>query len=347
VAKSGRTTGLTCASISALALDLSVDYYHDCAETRPYLTKTYTNQLAISGNQFSDAGDSGSLIVDAANAEPVGLFFAGGIDASGVSQGVASPAPDVLSELTTQLGGGTTYTFVGGPDHPVSCLNYGDSTASAAQNLTLAGSENTRAQQAMAQARTLINASTGILGVATGKSSDHAGEAAVILYVDETMSDFAPQTVNGVRTLVIPTNAHAVAAGSAPLTPLDTAESPLPTATLNQAVSLKQQLAQRLMRQNPAFFGIGAGQSLDNPKEAALVIYVDRKNVPGHLPQTIDGLRTRYVVMDRMHVTRSYASGLQSRSRCMPPSPESPAVQPGTSEFDPANLLEPLGLNSN
>jgi hypothetical protein len=46
VAKSGRTTGLTCASVSALDLDVTVDYYLDCAETKPYLTKTYTNQLA-------------------------------------------------------------------------------------------------------------------------------------------------------------------------------------------------------------------------------------------------------------------------------------------------------------
>ena len=78
VAKSGRTTGLTCGGISALNLDVEVDYFKNCAETTPYLTKTYTNQIAISGNQFSDAGDSGSLVVDAGNAEPVGLFFAGG-----------------------------------------------------------------------------------------------------------------------------------------------------------------------------------------------------------------------------------------------------------------------------
>ena len=45
VAKSGRTTGLTCASISALNLDVEVDYFTDCAETKPYLTKTYTNQI--------------------------------------------------------------------------------------------------------------------------------------------------------------------------------------------------------------------------------------------------------------------------------------------------------------
>ena len=39
----------------------------------------------------------------------------------------------------------------------------------------------------------LINPSAGILGVALGKSSDHAGEAAVILYVDESMNVTAPQ----------------------------------------------------------------------------------------------------------------------------------------------------------
>jgi hypothetical protein len=347
VAKSGRTTGLTCASISALSVDLNVDYYLDCAETKPYLTKSYTNQVAISGNEFSDAGDSGSLVVDAGDAEPIGLFFAGGIDASGVSQGVANPAPDVLSELSTQLGGGATYSFVGGADHAVSCLNYGDSTVSVAQSLTLAGTENARAQQAIAQARTLVNSATGILGVATGKSSDHAGEAAVILYVDENMPVAAPQAVNGVRTLVIPTNARAVAAGSAPLTPLDTSVSALPNVALNQALSIKQQLAQRLMKQNPAFFGVGVGQSLDNPKEAAVVIYVDRKNVPVHLPQTVDGLRTRYVVMDRMHVTRSYASPIESRSRCMPTPAKSPAFRFRGNVFDPAHLLKPLSLNSN
>lgn len=341
VAKSGRTTGLTCASVSALALDLNVDYYLDCAETKPYLTKNYTNQIAISGNQFSDAGDSGSLVVNAANAEPVGLFFAGGMDAAGVSQGVANPATDVLSELSAQPGG-ATYSFVGGQDHAVSCLNYGDSTVSVAQNSTLAGAENSRAQQAMAQARTLINPSTGILGVATGKSSDHAGEAAVILYVDEAMSAAAPQSVNGVRTLVIPTNARAVANGSAPLTPQDASVAALPGAALSAAVGVKQQIAQRLMKQNPAFFGVGVGQSLDNPREAALIIYVDRKNVPANLPQAIDGMRTHYVVMDRMHVTRSYASGLQARSRCMPH-----AAKSAGAGFNPGSLLKPLGLNSN
>ena len=216
MAKSGRTTGLTCASISALNLNVEVAYYKNCDETTPYLIngsnfKTYTNQIAIEGSEFSDAGDSGSLVVDASNAEPVGLFFAGGLTNAGVSEGVANPAPTVLQELGSQTG--SSYTFVGTTDHPVSCLNYGAATATAAQGVTLAGPQLELAQQALAQARMLINPTLGILGVATGKSSDHAGEAAVILYVDESMNVSVPQTVDGVRTEVIPTTARAVACG--------------------------------------------------------------------------------------------------------------------------------------
>jgi len=318
VAKSGRTTGLTCGGISALDLDVTVDYFLDCAETRPYLSKTFTHQLAVSGNQFSDAGDSGSLLVDAANAEPVGLYFAGGIDASGVSQGVANPAPEVLGELNAQVGGGTTYTFAGSADHAVSCLNYGDSTVAAAQGQPLSDAELARGQQALAQARMIVNPAAGILGVATGKSSDRPGEAAVLVYTDENMPVAVPPTIDGVRTEAIPTTAHAVAFGSAPQTAFEIAAPALPSAVLAPAMALKNQLAAAFMKQIPAFFAIGVGQSLDNPREAALVIYVDRKHIPAQLPAMVNGLRTRYVIMDRLHVTRSYAAPVQPARQCSP-----------------------------
>jgi hypothetical protein len=184
----------------------------------------------------------------------------------------------------------------------------------------------------------LVNPSTGILGVATGKSSDHPGESAVLIYVDETMSVNVPATVDGVRTLAIPTNARAVAYGSTPQTAWETASeaSALPAAILNPAALVKQQLAHGLMLQNPAFFGVGVGQSLDNPKEAALVIYVDRKRVPVQLPATIGGLRTRYIVMDRLHVTRSYAAPMQTKVHCVP--------HQAKGQSDVFNMIRPLGL---
>jgi hypothetical protein len=339
VAKSGRTTGLTCGSVSAIDLDVTVDYYLDCAETKPYLTKTFTNQIGLSGNQFSDAGDSGALVVDASNAEPVGLYFTGGIDAAGVSHAVASPAGEVLSALSAQLGDGAAYTFVGGADHPVSCLNYGENTVTDAQARTLTDAEIARAQQAQAQARALVNPPEGILGVATGKSSDHPGEGAVVIYVDESMNVTAPLAIGGVRTVAIPTNAHAVAFGSVPQTPLEGAQPPLPAAVLNAAVSVKQRVAAGLMRQNPAFFGVGVGQSLDNPREAALVVFVDRRQVPAQLPATVDGLRTRYIVMDRMHVTRSYAVPFTSKGHCM-----ARPVAGRHASFEPLDLIRPRSL---
>jgi hypothetical protein len=316
VAKSGRTTGQTCANITAINLDVSVDYYLDCAETKPYLSKIFTDQIAISGNGFSDAGDSGALVLDSSNAEPVGLLFAGGIDTSGVSHAVANPAPDVLNELNTQLGDGVAYSFVGGPDHVVSCLNYGDSTVERAQAISLSDAEIDRAQQAIAQARSLVDPASGILGEAMGKSNDDPGEAAIIVYTEEGVTVSVPASVGGVRTMVIPSNIRAVAAGAAPLTNATSALSGPGPSVLSSAIAIHQQVAASLMKANPAFFGIGVGVSLDNPAEAALVIYVDRKKLPGALPQSLARLRTRYIVLDRLHVTRSYAVPMRTAGHC-------------------------------
>lgn len=315
VAKSGRTTGLTCGGVTSVDLDVAVDYFSDCAETQPYLTKVFTNQLGISGDRLSDAGDSGALVVDASTAEPLGLFFAGGTDAAGVSQGVANPATEVLNELDANAGNGASFTFVGTADHGVTCLNYGDGTGGAAQGEVLSDVEIERGQEALYTARSLVNPGSGILGVAMGKSNDHPGEAAVLVYVSQGFKAAVPVTIEGVRTAVIPATPEQVAMGTAPMDNQGWAVGLTPAA-LNRALHAKQQMARSLMR-NPAFFGVGVGQSLDNPRESALVIYVDRNRLPASLPATIGGVRARYVVMERLHVTRSYATGVVSRRHCM------------------------------
>lgn len=336
VAKSGRTTGLTCGGVSALDVDVSVDYFRDCAETRPYLTRMFSNQVAVSGDRFSDAGDSGALLVDTTNAEPVGLFFAGGTDASGVGQGMANPAVEVLNELSSQAGVGSNFTFVGTGDHAVSCLSYGDSTVASAQARALSDAEIARGVQALTAARSLVNPAAGILGVGMGKSTDHPGTAAVLIYVDENAQPSVPATIEGVRTQVIPTTAHAVAFGSAPLANSLSGQPSISGAALAQAITIKKQHTRFLM-QNPAFFAVGVGQSFDNPREAALVIYVDRRRVPASLSSTLDGLRTRYIIMDRLHVTRSFAPHVASATHCAPPQ--------AAEGFDPASLLKPLKMD--
>jgi hypothetical protein len=332
VAKSGRTTGLTCGAVSAVALDVQVSYYTDCAETKAYLTKTFTNQIAITGNQFSDAGDSGSLVVDASNAEPVGLFYAGGQDSSGVGQAVASPAPDVLSELSSAAG--TTFSFVGTADHAVSCLNYGAGKVTAAARIHLVPSELQRAQAALSTVHPLVNPAAGILGFAAGKSLDRPGEAALVVYVDEASRATVPAVLNGLRTVVVPTTARILAAGAAPETAAELAQ-PLSAAVISQAVAAKQQVVHSLLTRNAPYFAVGVGQSQDNPSEAALVIYVDRRHLPSVLPATVNGLRARYIVMDRFHVTRSYATPIHSTHHCMahPAGPTSDPFHLKASDF--------------
>jgi hypothetical protein len=222
----------------------------------------------------------------------------------------------------------------------VSCLSYGNVTAVAAQAQTLSDTQSALAQQALPLARSMVNPSAGILGTATGKSSDHTGEGTVIFYVDPSKNVDVPQTVDGVRTEVIPTTAEAVSNGSAPQAIVNVIP-PLESSVLSQAVAAKEQVAQSLMHQNPGFFGVGVGQSFDNPREASLVIYVDRKQVPISLPPTINGLRVRYVIMDRLHVTRSYLTGpVRSQSHCMTHSPASLV-----NEVDPFGLNRPPALD--
>jgi len=329
VAKSGRTTGLTCGGITAIDVDVSVEYFRDCAETEPYLTKRFMHQLGVSGNRFTDSGDSGALVVDAANAEPVGLYFAGGRDTAGVAQGIATPAPELLAALGTQAG--SAFTFVGGADHPVQCLSYGDATVVEAQALPLSRAQIARVRRALGTARSLVNPASGVLGVALGKSSDRPGEAAVLVYVRSNASASIPAVVAGVRTMAIVSDTQSVASGSAPLANVSTFAAPLAPAALERALAVKRQSARELMQRMPAIFGVGVGRSLDSSRDAALVLYVDRRRVPANLPQSVNGVRTRVIFMDRLHVTRSFAVANAPAARCGAAVQSLPTRLPGVS----------------
>jgi hypothetical protein len=102
---------------------------------------------------------------------------------------------------------------------------------------------------------------------------------------------------------VIPANGQSSEAAASPV-----ASQPR-SASLNQALAVKQKFSAALLRSNPAIFGVGVGQSLDNPSDAALILFVDRKKIVGNLPEpseSIAGIRVRFILMDRLHVTRSH-----------------------------------------
>ncbi len=94
VQKSGRTTGHTTGSISAVDATVIVKYSGGRA--------TFTNQFFVTPSSFSAGGDSGSLIVrdGGPNPRPVGLLFAG----NGTST-IANPIQDVLTALGVSMVG--------------------------------------------------------------------------------------------------------------------------------------------------------------------------------------------------------------------------------------------------
>lgn len=321
VVKSGRTTGLTCSTVNTVNLSVQVDYYYDCAETRPYYTKTYVNQIGMPGASFADSGDSGALVLDAGNAQPVGLFFASGADDSNHGFSVANPIQDVLSELS-QAGRTDGLQIAGGAPHPVTCSNYDEHTPPAARAVSPA--QMASAKSALESAAALLTRpDNGILGVATGQSLDSPGEAAVIVYVDKSKPGIAvPRVIHGVRTLVIPTDAASMSAGTEPTSLPQVEGIHLPAEVLRAAAGVQRQFAPQLMA-DPAFFGVGVTQSYDNPAEAALLVLVDLTKTPLSMPDEAGGLRLRYLRVNRLHVTRSKLAPVDQAPRCALPSSRS------------------------
>ncbi len=314
LAKSGRTTGLTCSTVAAVDLSVKVDYFKDCAETQPYYTKTFTGQIGIAGDRFSDSGDSGALVVDASNAEPVGLFFAGGTDGKGHGLSIANPIGDVLRELGNQTG--STMSVVGtSTAHPVACVRY--DTKPPAISVPVSAASKARADHvSLTTAASLVNPEKGILAVASGVSLDSPGEAAVIVYVDSSKAEESvPPILDGVRTQVIRTDASALARDLAPRTPTLTDGLALTADSLAKAKAAVAQYAPGLLR-DPAIFGVGVAQSLDNPVDAALLVLVDPNLAPRAMPATFGGLRVRYMKLNRFHVTRSKYAGPNSAPSC-------------------------------
>jgi hypothetical protein len=97
VSKLGRTTGLTHGSVTAFDVD------NVCVEFAMGVLR-FDGQIEISGTEdslFSDAGDSGSLIVTADDCRAVGLLFAGSDQGGPEGYGVtfANPIDAVFAQL--------------------------------------------------------------------------------------------------------------------------------------------------------------------------------------------------------------------------------------------------------
>jgi hypothetical protein len=209
VAKSGRSTGLTCSSITAIGASITIQYAKGCGSTTTFAER-FTNQIMVAGGGFSAPGDSGSLIVTQDTADPVALLFAGSdMDTAG------NPVGDVLPHFQKNS---NAMTFVGGSAHQVvGCtLPAAPAFATAEQTATsepapmtnpgvytISESEFVRVQAVHKTHVEEWMSKPGVQGVGIGASADAPGEAELVIFVIRGIAhEPIPATIDGVRTQV-------------------------------------------------------------------------------------------------------------------------------------------------
>ncbi len=288
VAKSGRSTGLTCSAIQAINANVRVDYQTGCGSGTTF-TVTFMNQIIVSGGAFSSSGDSGALIVKSQTAQPVALLYAGS-----TTNTAANPIQDVLNALTDPNPPGAAPAFVGGAQHSIACPP--SPSAGVAQAGTLSESVIALATAAKNKHAAELMADPAVIGVGVGASDDSPGEPAVVVYVERGKPHAPiPAELDGVRTKVISTDRFRALSAAAQA---GSAAQPLSDAEVTRGTSAKTAHAARLMAQ-PGILGVGVGASDDSPGEAALVLYVEQGEPLGAIPAQIDGVRTKIIRTDR------------------------------------------------
>ena len=295
VAKSGRSTGLTCSTVLAVAVNSSVQYQKGCG-TGTMFSVNYTNQVDIAGGNFSAQGDSGSLIVSQNSADPVALLFAGSD-----TDTVGNPVSQVLSFFTSS---GNAATFVGGGAHSVIGCSLPNKPASAMSTVAASAAAPQAAQRAAAvrdaHAPELL-AHPEVQAVGVGASRDNPSEPAILFFVSAAQPRTnIPAQVDGVRTRFVPgelfarrgvlsaeESAQLEQSAAEPQQVYPVSEGEFARAKLVHAAHADEQMNQ------PGVQGVGITSSVDAPGEAALMIFLVRGEAHNAIPPVIDGLRTR------------------------------------------------------
>ena len=295
VAKSGRTTGLTCSTVATTNLNTSVSYQTHCNGTTSF-SVTYRNQVAVSGSGFSAGGDSGSLIVDQSTADPIALLY-GGSD----TDTVGNPVADVLMALADQQGNQPSFVGSASTHQVIGCTLAGAAVKAAAQPaVTVDTTSIALAQRARDLHAPELLANPYIYAVGVAASVDRPGEASVLIVVNPGQEPTPlPATIEGVATRIVAMLGQAPhgilefeAASRILPVPDAFAVNALDKTELERAKLVHAAHADELMKQ-PGVQGVGITSSADAPGEAALMIYLIRGAKHNAIPAVIDGVRTR------------------------------------------------------
>jgi hypothetical protein len=300
IAKSGRSTGLTCSTITAINAVVNVEYQKGCG-TGPVFTATFSDLVIVGAQSFSADGDSGSLIVTQSGSDPIALIVA-----SADTETVAAPVSDVLAALADPSTAEQP-VFVGSAStHPVAaCSLPGPQAASALAKAQVEVSPTAETLQAVAvvldagAAALLANPQVHALGV--GPSLDEPGNAAILLVIPNTASPGGlPSQVNGQRTRILQTDAiphQGVLSSAESAALIQTSSSASSVTALSNAEIARAQKVQSAhatdLLKKEGIQGVAITSSADNPSEAALLVMVVRGSKHDAIPAVIDGLRTR------------------------------------------------------
>ena len=295
VAKSGRTTGLTCSAVLSISTTVSAQYQKGCGSGATF-SETFTNQVAVMGGGFSAPGDSGSLIVTQDTADPVALLFAGSDQES-----VGNPVADVLNFFQS---GSNAVTFVGGGTHQVIGCTLPTAPASAVLTVPLSAIASQALQTATA-VRDLhapeLMAHPEVQAVGVGASLDHPGEPAILFFVTKGQPRTGiPPEVDAIRTRILegdPFARRGVLSAEESAELEQSAAPPLSVNSISDAEFARAKVVHAAhveeWMSKAGVQGVGIGSSVDAPGEAALIIFLIRGVPHDPIPPVIDGLRTR------------------------------------------------------
>ena len=330
VAKSGRSTGLTCSTVEATNILTSVSYTVNCDGTGTKFTVQYSNQIGVIGGDFSGEGDSGSLIVTQDTTSPLALLYAGSD-----TDTVGNPVADVLNFF------GNNTMFVGGAAHQV--VGCSLPTAPQSAKTVVPSSLASQVIQQAATTRDLhapeLLAYPEVQAVGVGQSYDNPKEAAILFFVTQGESRTnLPTQVDGVRTRVIEqplfAKRGAISAEDSAMLEKSVAAPQLvysvSDAEMARAKVVHTAHVEALMKQ-AGVQGVGIGSSVDSPGEAVLMIFTIRGVPQDPIPAVIDGMRTRVRESSRF---RAGSAGSEVQRTCkLPPAKaatKTAAIKSGT-----------------
>jgi hypothetical protein len=303
VAKSGRSTGLTCSSVLSISTATSITYQKGCgtgAMTNPIPFTGLVDVASAPGAAFSAEGDSGSLIVTQNTADPVALLFAGSD-----TDTVGNPVSDVLTTSKFLGAGNAVPTFVGSATpHAVIGCTLPVKLAGATQTLAATAIASEKLQSAAvardAHAPELLS-HPEVQAVGVGASYDDPAEAAILFFVTKGQPRTnIPAQVEGIRTRIVEgelfeSRGALSAEESAVLE--KTAAPPQLVYAISEAETARAKVVHTAhfeeLLKRAGVHAVGISSSVDSPGEAALMIFVMRGAAHDPIPPVIDGLRTR------------------------------------------------------